>query len=103
MRSNCQRNLKLIILISFMVMGIFSDDSPVAANSDGSCPVGRTIADVGTLGSTSKKCVLNTKLVYDCLFYSDNAACTCTCDSILVASKLAIKLDSRMGCVPQLK
>ena len=104
MRSNWKNNLKLLLLLSCVVIGVFSADAPVNPNSDGSCPIGRSIAKVGSSAdSLTDKCVLKSKLVYDCHYYSDDATSSCTCDSSKNADILAIYLDSRKACVPVLK
>lgn len=87
MRSSEQNILKLALLISLLVVGTFSDDTPVSLNADGTCPSGRTVAKVGsTFALSTNMCVVNSKLVYDCLFYSNDASSTCTCDSSLSAT-----------------
>ena len=91
-------------MISLIVIGTFSSDAPVEKNSDGTCPSGRTIAKVGSSAdSLTDKCVLKTKIVFDCQYYSDDASSTCTCDRTKNADKLAVYLDIRKACVPELK
>lgn len=90
-----------MLLISFMVIGTFSTNAPVVPNSDGSCPSNRTIAKVGSSAdSLTDKCVLKTKIVFDCQYYSDDDSTSCTCDSSKNANILPINLDTRMACVP---
>lgn len=87
-----------------MVIGIFSDDAPISLNSDGTCPSGREIAKVGSSpDSLTNKCVLKTKLIYDCHYYSDDDANTCTCDSSKNAAQLNIYLSSTKACIPEIE